>query len=253
MMNQDEQPGLSPIADLVAVGAAMAFPLVTTWVYFVLLSGADSMRTVYGLSKVVQFALPVAWVLLIQRRPLILTPPRWGDLAVGLMVGGLVVAIGLAAYLAYFKSSPWLAGAPALIEAKLNDMRLAAPAAAGTPGLPSPARYLSFALFLSLPHSLLEEYYWRWFVFSQLKRFVALKAAIMLSSLAFMAHHVIVVDRFLDAPWPATATFSLAVAIGGAIWAGIYHRTGRLYAPWISHLLVDAAIMWIGYDLVWRR
>jgi hypothetical protein len=35
------------------------------------------------------------------------------------------------------------------------------------------------------------------------------------------------------------------------LWAAVYERTGCLYGPWISHLLVDAGIMWIGYDL-WR-
>jgi hypothetical protein len=30
----------------------------------------------------------------------------------------------------------------------------------------------------------------------------------------------------------------------------LYRRSGSLYGPWLSHLLVDAAIFWIGYDLV---
>ena len=49
---------------------------------------------------------------------------------------------------------------------------------------------------------------------------------------------------------PATWLFSLAIAIGGAAWAWLYHRSGSLVGPWLSHLLVDAAIFVIGYHLV---
>jgi uncharacterized protein len=48
-------------------------------------------------------------------------------------------------------------------------------------------------------------------------------------------------------PW--TWLFSLSVAVGGAFWAWLYQRTGSLYGPWLSHLLVDAAIFLVGYDL----
>ena len=40
------------------------------------------------------------------------------------------------------------------------------------------------------------------------------------------------------------------VATGGAVWAWLYERTGSLWAAWLSHLLVDTAIMAVGYDLV---
>jgi membrane protease YdiL (CAAX protease family) len=46
---------------------------------------------------------------------------------------------------------------------------------------------------------------------------------------------------------PATA----AVALGGVIWCWHFQRSGGLLAPWISHLLVDAALMLVGYLLVW--
>ena len=49
---------------------------------------------------------------------------------------------------------------------------------------------------------------------------------------------------------PATWLFSVCVAVGGAMWAWLYERTGSLLGPWLSHLLVDAAIFAIGYDLV---
>ena len=40
------------------------------------------------------------------------------------------------------------------------------------------------------------------------------------------------------------------LVIGGAAWAWLYHRYGNLYAAWISHLIVDVALILIGYDLL---
>ena len=47
-----------------------------------------------------------------------------------------------------------------------------------------------------------------------------------------------------------TSFFSLAVAVGGAMWAWLYHRSGSIFGPWMGHLLVDAGIFLVGYDLV---
>jgi membrane protease YdiL (CAAX protease family) len=43
---------------------------------------------------------------------------------------------------------------------------------------------------------------------------------------------------------------SFAVALGGGFWAWLYERTGSIFGPWLSHLLIDAGIFWIGYDLI---
>ena len=53
----------------------------------------------------------------------------------------------------------------------------------------------------------------------------------------------------MDWHGPMTSLFSVAVAVGGVVWAWIYQRSGSLYGPWMSHLLIDAAIFLIGYDL----
>ena len=75
-------------------------------------------------------------------------------------------------------------------------------------------------------------------------------AAILISSLGFMLHHVLLLGTFFGYDAAATWVFSLAIAIGGAFWAWLYHRTNSLYPPWLSHLIVDAAIFIVGYDLV---
>ena len=115
----------------------------------------------------------------------------------------------------------------------------------------TPIRYAALAGFLAVIHSLMEEYYWRWFVFGRLQRLISLGSAIAFASLAFMAHHVIVLGMFFPNHfWTAAVPLSLCIAVGGAFWAWLYHGTGSLYSSWISHLLVDLAVLAVGYGLV---
>ena len=73
----------------------------------------------------------------------------------------------------------------------------------------------------------------------------------MLSSLAFTAHHVVILHVYLPGHFfTAVVPFSLGVAVGGAVWAWLYEKSDNLYAPWLSHGLVDVAIFVIGYDLI---
>jgi len=78
-----------------------------------------------------------------------------------------------------------------------------------------------------------------------------LMPAILLSSLAFMLHHVIIMAVYMPSRfWTGAVPMSLAVGVGGAVWAWLYERTGSIYACWISHLIIDAAIMVVGFDMV---
>ena len=72
----------------------------------------------------------------------------------------------------------------------------------------------------------------------------------IVSSLGFMAHHVLVLATFFGNASPTTYLFSLGVAVGGVIWSLLYERSKSLLGPWISHALVDAGIFLVGYDLV---
>jgi hypothetical protein len=117
-------------------------------------------------------------------------------------------------------------------------------------GISSPAVYAGVALFYSLLHSLLEEYYWRWFAFERLRQAMALWPAIVVSSLCFMLHHVVVLGLYFGWNNPWTWVFSFATAMGGGFWAWLYDRSQSIYGPWFSHLLIDAAIFGVGYDLI---
>jgi membrane protease YdiL (CAAX protease family) len=224
---------------------AMLFPSVAAWLYFVELatgggSANPAQQLTYSLGKVVQFGTPVAFLVLIERRRPRLRAPGWSGISLGLAFGLLVAAAMFGLYFGVLRGSPALAKTPAELLRKLQEL-----------GFASPAGYLMLATLLALVHSLLEEYYWRWFVFGRLRQYVPWGWAAVLSSLAFMGHHVIVLYVYLPGRFlTEVVPFSLAIAVGGGVWAWLYERTGTLYPSWLSHALVDAAIFVIGWDLV---
>ena len=107
-------------------------------------------------------------------------------------------------------------------------------------------------LFLVLVHSGLEEYYWRWFVYARSCERTSEAAAIILSSLAFAAHHVLDLNELLPGWWGATLLLALAVAVGGAFWAWLYGHCHSLIAPWVSHAFIDASLAVAAWDLMRR-
>ncbi len=228
-------------AETAALLFVLLFPGAFTWVYFVLLAHSATwlQQSFYVGGKTIQFAFPAIWFLLVQRRRLAWKRPSTAGLLEGLLFGAVVLAAMVAIHHAWLKPAGYLAFAAAPIRRRVTRF-----------GVDSLPEYVLLGAFYSLVHSLLEEYYWRWFVFGKLRELVAWKTAVAISSAAFMLHHVIVLGTFFGLASPATWLFSLAVALGGAFWAWLYHRSGSLYGPWLSHLLIDVAIFVVGYDLV---
>lgn len=219
---------------------ALVFPTLLTLVYFVLLADCATWMawTAYGVGKIIQFSLPLVWVLALEGRGLGWRRPGTKGLAEGIGFGAFVLAAMLLMYALWLEPDRLLADAGLEVSQKLTRL-----------GVDSPAKYVTLGVFYSLVHSLLEEYYWRWFVFGRLRRLIPLWPAIVVSSLGFMGHHVLVLSKYFGWFSPATVLFSLAVAAGGAVWAWIYHRSDSLWGPWLSHLLADAGIFLVGYHL----
>jgi uncharacterized protein len=227
--------------DAAAALFALVFPAVLTWVYFVALAKgpAGPQQAAYAVGKTVQFVFPVFWVLAVQRRRPAWSRPRSTGIAEGLAFGLAVFAAGLAIFQFGMKSTAMLQAAGEQIAAKVAGF-----------GIHGPGAYLCMALFYCVVHSFLEEYYWRWFVFGQLRDWMNWKMAVAVSSAGFTAHHVVLLATYFGWLSPATYVFSLAVSVGGAYWAWLYHRSGSLWGPWLSHLAIDALIFAVGYDLV---
>jgi membrane protease YdiL (CAAX protease family) len=226
---------------------AVAWPTVSTWFYALFFAGtAESnsllQKLAYAIGKVVQFSFPLLFVWIATGRFPWPVPPNRNGLGTGLAFGLAVGAVMVGVYFGWLRNSSLLAATSGSVRQKLEEFHVATPAA-----------YLALAVGYVVIHSLLEEYYWRWFVFGKMQQLLPLWMAILLSSLAFMAHHVVVLHIYLPGRFfSATLPFSLAIAVGGACWAWLNHRSGSLYGPWLSHLLLDAAIFVIGWDLLQR-
>ncbi len=220
---------------------ALVFPTIVTWAYFFQAAAHDQsvQQTVMATLKVLQFAFPVGWVLLVLQEKICWHSFSTKGLATGIVFGLVVTSASWLAFRYVLQALPAFVAATEPIQAKISGF-----------GLDSLGKYVALGVFYSIAHSFLEEYYWRWFVFGQLRRLLPLLPAIFLSSLGFTAHHVLVLSTYFGWWTAPTLLLSAAVAVGGAFWAWLYERSGSLLGPWLSHLLVDAGIFLVGYQLV---
>jgi membrane protease YdiL (CAAX protease family) len=240
------------IARWAILAVAATLPTVAAVAYFV---GADTgalgdgspvgpnllFQATYFGAKVVEFFLPVLWFGLWGGLPLAAWRPTPRGLPLGLGFGGIVSLAILAGFFGFLRHQHHLMQhTPEQVRAKLSGL-----------GCDQPATFLALAVFLSVAHALLEEYYWRWFLFGELRRRIPHGWANFLGGLAFMSHHVVILAVYFPGRfWLLAAPLSLGVAIGGWFWNWLYDRTGSVYPGWVGHVLIDAAIMVAGYDLM---
>lgn len=220
-----------------ALAPAALLPVLASLLYFILLSGTSYGRILYGVTKL--FIL--LWPLLALRHilPQALEDQTWAwrkhvkALPLG-FAAGLVVAALL-----------WLAMLTplgAVVAQSAGSMREKA-AAMGIL-----EHYWSFALFLALGNSLVEEYYWRWFFYGRLRSVMRVFPALLLASSAFALHHVVVMSQLVPGPWGYV--LGACVGLGGALWCLLYEAQGSVAGAWACHLLTDLAVLAIGWRII---
>jgi uncharacterized protein len=237
----------APVRDWSALAFAAFFPLLMTYIAFIVLNDPrgqvnPALLMAFALGKGIQFLFPAVYVFCFDHAQIGVPRPSWRGMPIG---AGFALVVGGSMFLLYYF---WVRHIPSVTET--------------TPGMvfhrlqqfggDTLLGYLTLALYICVPHSLWEEYYWRWFVFGWLRRYVPMAAAVALSSIAFMLHHVVILGVYFPGNfWTLALPFSICVAVGGGVWAWLYQRGGSLYAPWLSHALIDAAIMGLGYWMLW--
>src|SRR5690606_17623555 len=177
---------------------------------------------IFLIVKVFQFSLPVVWIgwFCCERLGL----PRWTKQGLGVGVAfGLAAGVAMGGLYWALAETSLIATAAEAIQQKITEL-----------GLDRLWKFAALGLFYALFHSLLEEYYWRWFVFRRMRAHLGLWTAIGLSSLAFAAHHVVVLWHYFSHAPGAVVFFSLSVAVGGVFWAWLYEKTNSLFPGWIS-------------------
>jgi len=214
---------LAVVAPLPSIGAAMAL-----WI-----APGPTGSFLYGLLKAAFYGLPLVWLLRVDRGRLSASSARKGGFGVGALLG---VAIGLLLYGSYLGfAGDWLDGD------RIRE-------AAGQNGFDTPARYLALCAYICLLNSLLEEYAFRWFLFTRCRALLAPGAAVVAAGLLFTAHHVVVLRRYMD--WGPTLAAAAGVFVGGIAWSWCYHRYESVWPGWVSHVIADVAIMAIGAQVL---
>ncbi len=207
-------------------------PAIAAWVYFHAVSSAVVAAAVYAATKL----FTVLWPWIASRvwhgPPAVARRCRRTSLLWGVGIG-LIGSAGVVFLYRGPLAHVTISTAPA-IAAKVEALGIG-------------EHYVAFALFLSLVHSAIEEVYWRWFLFGNLHpRSQSVSA--LVAATAFSAHHFLILAAFTTLTW--TLVGGLLVGVAGWAWCVLYQRSGSLLGPWVSHVLIDLAVMWVGWDLI---
>ena len=219
---------------------AMFLPFIGAFVYFVLASGTGFAMVLYTMVKMFTLIFPLFAVIIIEHNY-----PSWKKIAwkqhlksvpLGILTGSLISGLILGAF--YFT--------PLGIEVGQNSELIRAK----VEGLGVLNYYIPFAIFIAVGHSLLEEYFWRWFVFSRLKRRCSIKLAHGLAAMAFALHHYVILSCFF--PMWLTLFLGTCVGIGGLMWTLQSEHSKSLLGAWVSHAIIDSVILMIGGVLIFQ-
>lgn len=218
--------------------AAAPVQLVGTWLAMVAFPEAGWAKAAFAAAKVTLMLVPLVWLLRVEgRRPRI---PRWsnrGMLAAhgtGILIF-VIIALGYATV-----GRHWIDPDTMRNQVTAN-------------GLATPLLFLLGALYWCTINSMLEEYFWRWFIGERLRDVLPRNtagdlASAVLSALLFTLHHIVAMAMLVDAR--TTAAASAGVFIGGFVWSLLYLRYRNVYAGWVSHVYADIIIFYLGYRII---
>lgn len=222
---------------------ALFFPLFLTWIYFIQGEGDPVFqKSAYLIGKLIQFSAPLIWTIGILKAPWFLRRFCWSGIVPGVLFG---LATGFLMILLFdlFKDRPQFASQFSQLNTSLHSRFESV-------GMTSPLPFIMLGLFYSIIHSGLEEYYWRWFTFGELSKIVSWIPALLLSSLGFTLHHVLILESFFGYQSFFCWLSCFGVFCGGVFWCWLYRRTDSIWGSWIGHGLIDAAIFIIGYRIL---
>ncbi len=108
------------------------------------------------------------------------------------------------------------------------------------------SNFLWVSLYISFVNSLLEEFFFRGFLFWGLreKRAYAYGASAVLFSL----YHTAMMAGWFD--WWIFALALAGLAVGGLIFARLNEKNGNIYTSWLMHMFCNFAINTVGFILL---
>ena len=111
----------------------------------------------------------------------------------------------------------------------------------------SKTNFIYYSMYITFINSLLEEFFFRGFVFLSIKKLGYKKIAYTFSSVLFAIYHIAYFQN-----WFSTGIFLLAIlglVIGGCIFNYLDDRQETFLNSWFVHICADLGIILIGYKL----
>ncbi len=108
--------------------------------------------------------------------------------------------------------------------------------------------FLWVSLYISFVNSLLEEFFFRGFVFYGLEGQMGPLPAGAFSALCFSLYHTAMMAGWFPLPLFLLALAGLAA--GGALFIALDRKTGTLYPSWFVHMFANFAINTVGFLLL---
>ncbi len=225
---------------LLVVLIALLLPAIASVIYFVWLPGTPLAKGIYSFTKVFMLVWPVIAIRLCLRERFRDTDPdrpmkqHFASIQGGILFGLITITVMYALY------------DLTVLGVILRDNADNIFSHLESFGV---VRYFwLLAIFISFFNAAFEEFYWRWFGFGQLRKICSPRLAHLFAAIGFSLHHIVVLSQFV--PLSTAVFLGACVGIGGAVWSLIYHGSRSLWGAWVSHLIIDLGIMWIGWQVL---
>lgn len=107
--------------------------------------------------------------------------------------------------------------------------------------------FIFVACYISFVNSLLEEFFFRGFLFLNLKKYWNIWAAYIFSATVFAAYHIAIMSGWFSVLLFVLAMFGLFA--GGIIFNFLNSKSNNIYTSWLVHMFANFAINTIGFIL----
>lgn len=242
LLKPDQRPGSLPKSAL-ALALLVPAPTIGVTCAMFLFPGTPLGMSVQAFAKVWLLAFPILWVLFIDRNRLAIPRFHWRGMIAGLVTGLATLGVIVGA---------WELFANKMVDVSLFQEKMV------EIGLDSLSKFLLFAAALTFINALLEEYVWRWFVYSKWRdtlgnlftgpaKAVIIPGAIALAGVFFVLHHAVAMSLYFD--WQVVTLASVGIFIGHTVWCIMYLKYKNIYAAYLSHIFADIGVFVVGYQI----
>lgn len=188
-------------------------------------------KTILVCCQIWLIILPIIWLFKVENKPIRIPRPQRFDWITGMIIGLVMFMAILIMYWLFLRY--WID--VNFVREKLEQV-----------GNINQQAFIFGGAYFILINALIEEYFWRWFIYSRWEELVSDKFAVLLSALSFTLHHAIGLAAFVD--WRVVTVASLAVFVAGAVWSEYYRRYRLIWCNYFSHAIADLAL----YIVAWQ-